>query len=442
MNEDQLLQTAQDVVKQALSLGADEASASFSHGSHATIVRRDGKVEQATEATTQGLSVGLFVDGRSSSHSTSDLRPDALSDFLERAIAATRFLEPDPDRRLPDAELTGRGASEAELDQDDPTWIDRTPEQRASLAQDMEKALAARRTTNVISGSTWCADGRTSAARVLSNGFADVHTSAGFSLGGDVTLDEGNGKRPEAAAYFGARHLSDLPDPDSIAEEVMVRAAERIGAGPIASGTYPLILLNRAAGRLLGMLGGALSGASLFEKRSCMEGKLGQRIASPLLTLVDDPTIPRGLASRPWDGDAMVATPRHVVREGVLESYYIDVYYGRRLGMDPTSGSRSNWVVPPRDLSWVEIAHDLPKAILVNSFLGGNSNSITGDFSFGIRGVLVEHGEVTRSLAEMNVSGNLLELLPRLSAVANDPWPWSSARVPTLIFDDVDFSGT
>jgi len=439
---DQLLETAHRVVKQALALGADQASASISQGSHATIVRRDGKVEQATEATTRGLAVGLFVDGRSSSHSTSDLRPDALEDFLTRAIAATRFLEPDPDRRQPDAELCGRGSSEEELDQDDPTWVDRTPEDRAELARNMEQALDAARTDDVISGSTWSADGRSTSARVMSNGFAGVHTSAGFSLGGDVTLDDGQGKRPEAAAYFGARHLADLPDVESIAGEVMDRARERLGAGPVESGTYPLILLNRAAGRLLGMLGAPLSGASLFEKRSCLDGKLGQKIASEHLTLIDDPTIPRGLGSRPWDGDALIARPRAVLREGVLESYYIGVYYGRRLGMDPTSGSRSNWVVPPGDLSWVEISRAFPKAILVNSFLGGNNNPITGDFSFGIRGVLVENGEPTRSLAEMNVSGNLLDLLPRLSAVANDPWEWSASRIPTLIFEDVDFSGT
>lgn len=437
-----LLDLASDVVKDALSLGADEASVSVSKGSHATIVRRDGQVEQATEATTMGLAVGLFIDGRSSSHSTSDLRPDALRDFLERAIAATSYLEPDADRRQPDAALCGRGSTEAELDQDDPTWSDRTPADRGELAARMEAALDQVRTDDVISGSTWCADGRSTSVRVMSNGFSGEHTSAGFSLGGDVTLDDGQGKRPEAGAYFGSRHLADLPEVDHIAREVMERARERIGAKPIESGTYPLILLNRAAGRVLGMLGGPLSGASLFEKRSCLDGRLGTRIGSDVLTLVDDPTIPRGLGSRPWDGDALVATPRTIIDKGVLNSYYIDVYYGRRLGMDPTTGSRSNWIVPPGERSWQELTRGYDKAILVNSFLGGNNNGITGDFSFGIRGLLIENGEISAPLSEMNVSGNLLELLPKLAAVANDPWKWSGTRSPTLIFEDVDFSGT
>ena len=437
-----LLDLAQDVVTQALELGADQAAATFSSGSHATIVRRDGQVEQATEATSRGLSVSLFVDERASSHSTSDLRPEAVREFLTRAIAATRYLEPDPDQRQPDAELCGRGATEAELDQDDPTWLDRTPGQRAALAEAMEESLSGLRTDDVISGSTWCADGRTSTARVMSNGFAGEHTSAGYSLGGDVTLDEGNGKRPEAGAYYGARHLTDLPDPDAIAAEVMERARERIGAGPIESGTYPMILLNRAAGRLLGMLGGPLSGSSLFEKRSCLDGKIGEAIGSRHLTLVDDPLVPRGLGSRPWDGDALRARRRTIIEDGVLQQYYISVYYGRRLGMDPTTGGRSNWVVPAGDVAWQTLAKAWPKAVLVNSFLGGNANPITGDFSYGVRGVLVENGVPTKSLSEMNVSGNLMSLFHKLSAVGDDPWKWSSSRVPTLLFEDVQFSGT
>lgn len=439
----ELLDLAQDVVRRARALGADEAAASVSQGSHSTISRRDGQVEQSTEATTRGLSVSLFVDGKFSSHSTSDLRPEAVQAFLERAVAATRFLEPDPERAQPDVALCGRGATDEELEQDDPTWVDRTPEERAALALDMEQALEAIRDDRQISASTWSADGRSSAARVLSNGFAGESTSAGFSLGGDITLDEGNGKRPEAAAYYGARHLSDLPDVNDIAAEAKRRALERIGAKPAPSGRYPLILENRAAGRILGILGGPLSGGSLFERRSCLEGKIGEAIASPLLTLVDDPLVPRGLGSRPWDGDAMVARPRTIIRDGVLEQFYINVYYGRKLGVPPTTGGRSNWVVPPGERSWRDVAKDIGgTAILVNSFLGGNTNPITGDFSFGIRGLLIEDGEDGASVAEMNVSGNLLEIFHKLVAVGDDPWGWSAARIPTLLFEDVDFSGT
>ena len=128
-----LLDLAERVVRDALAEGAEEASVTVSHASYTTIVRRGGKVEQATQSTTRGLVASLLVDDRYSSHSTSDLRPDALHTFLRRAVSATGYLEPDPDRRLPEAEACGRGASAEQLDQWDPTWPDRRAERSTSL---------------------------------------------------------------------------------------------------------------------------------------------------------------------------------------------------------------------------------------------------------------------------------------------------------------------
>jgi PmbA protein len=439
----ELLELAHTVVRKALSYGADEAAVTISAGSHATLTRRDGRVEQATEATTRGLSVNLFVDERSSSHATSDLRPEALDVFLRRAIEATRLLEPDPERRQPDAALCGRGASEAALAQDDPSWADISADERGARALALERAVDAARDPRTLSASVSYADGRSVEARVLSNGFADEHATSGYSLGAEVTLDEGNGKRPEASSWFGARFYADLPDADAIAADVAERARERLGAAPIASGRYPMVLLNRSAGRILGLLGGPLSGSSLFEKRSCLEGRLGSRIGSERLTLLDDPTVPRGLASQPFDGDSLVARPLPIVQGGVLQNYYLGVYHARKLAMDPTTGGRTNWVVPPGGRSWQDIARSLGgRAILVDGFLGGNANPISGDFSFGIRGLLLEDGEIGPSITEMNVSGNLLEIFHKLIEVADDPWRFSANIVPTLIFEDVDFSGT
>jgi PmbA protein len=437
----QLLDLAQRVVKASLADGADEASVTVSHASYTTLIRRGGKVEQATQSTTRGLVVSLLADDRYSSHSTSDLRPEALRTFLRRAVGATSYLEQDPDRRLPDADLCGRGATGEQLDQRDSAWDARRAEDRGDLAETVERLMAENEPDGVISSASYVADGASESARVMSNGFADEHHGAWFSVGGEMTLSDPDGRRPEASAYYSTRYLTDLPTPEDVALEVVARAKERLGSRAIDSGTCPMLLQNRAASRILGALGGPMSGSSLHHGRSCLAERLGTRLGSSLFTLIDDPTIPRGLGSRPWDGDGLVAVPRAIVEEGVLQSYYINVYYGRRLGMDPTTGSLSNWVVPAGDQTVQELAKALPKAILVNGFLGGNSNSVTGDFSFGIRGVLLEHGEPVQSLSEMNVSGSLLSIFDRLVAVADDPWPYSSVRSPTLLFDEVQFSG-
>ncbi|MEZ4318680.1 MAG: TldD/PmbA family protein [Myxococcota bacterium] len=441
MSDDSLMDLAERVVRYAKKLGADEVGCTVSDGTHVTIQRRGGKVEQATEATTRGLSLSVLCDDRYSSNSTSDLRPEALEPFVQRAVESTKFLEADPARRQADGALCGRGVDAETLDQDDPYWHQRTAADRASYAEALEGALQELHTDDVISSAVYSADGRSHTIRVMSNGFSGEDEGAWFAAGGEMTLQEGD-KRPESAAYFAMRHFTDLPSIEVIAREVVERTRERLGAKPIETGAYPMILPGRSASRILGAFAGPLSGGAIHQGRSCLADKLGKRVGSKHFTIIDDPHIPRGLGSHPWDGDAIRSRVRTIVKEGVLEEFNIGLYHARKMGVEPTSGGRSNWVIPPGPRSVEAIARELPKAIVVTGFLGGNSNGATGDFSLGIRGILWENGEPTQSLSEMNVTGNVTTLFESLVEVANDPWLYSSVRSPTLVFEGVQFSGT
>lgn len=439
---DALMDLAEQVVAHAQRHGAQEVSVAVQEGSHTEISRRDEKVEQASESSTRRLSLSLLVDDRWSSHGTSDLRPDALEAFLARAVAATRLLEPDPDRALPPRELCGRGATEEHLDPFDPRWRTWTAGDRAERAEALEQAVLARRGDDFVSATVGVSDGSGRAVQVTSHGFADASEGAWFAQGASVTLADEGGRRPEGHAHYAARYLSDLPDLERIATEATERARDAVGSGPIASGRYPLVLQNRVAGRILGTLLGPLSGGAIHHGRSCLADKLGQPIGSAALTILDDPTIPRGLGSTPWDEDLLVARPRTIVQDGVLQSFYVSVYYARRLGWEPTTGSRSNWVLPAGTRPWTQIAAEHDRAILVTGFLGGNANPLTGDFSFGIRGRLLERGVPTARLSEMNVAGNVLTFFHQLTELADDPWTYSSTITPSLVFEDVSFSGT
>ena len=328
----ELLNLSERIVTYAQKLGAEEVAVSVSGGSQTTILRRDGQVEQATEATTRGCSISLLVDDRFSTHSTSDLRAGALESFLERAVEATRFMEPEPERRQPDLAMCGRGSTREQLDQDDPSWYSRTASDRATLAEELEDALRERHPDNTISSAVYASEGSGQSIRVMSNGFSGEDSGAWYALGGEMTLDDGQGKRPESAAYYGARYLEDLPTIPAIADEVVSRTLERLNASATETGSYPMVLLNRSAGNILGAFGGPLSASSIYEQRSCMQGKLGERVGSEHFTLIDDPTLPRGLGSQPWDSDALVARPRTIVEKGILKQYNIRVYYGKLNG--------------------------------------------------------------------------------------------------------------
>jgi PmbA protein len=184
-----------------------------------------------------------------------------------------------------------------------------------------------------------------------------------------------------------------------------------------------------------------MSGGAIQQKRSFLDGKLGQKVGSDLLVLTDEPHVKRGLGSRLFDGEGITARQLPLFEAGVLRSYFIDTYYGRKLKARPTTGSTSN-------LSWKlgskgqeGLLADLKEGILVTSFLGGNSNGVTGDFSLGVQGFRVRGGKLAEPIGEMNISGNQMDLWKRLVAVGNDPYVNSSMRTPTLVFEGVQFAG-
>ena len=192
---------------------------------------------------------------------------------------------------------------------------------------------------------------------------------------------------------------------------------------------------------MLGRLGQALSAGAIQQQRSCLAGRQGQPVASERLTIVDEPLLVRGLGSRYFDGEGIAARPLPIFARGVLCNYYVDTYYGRKLGWSPTTGGSSNLLVELGKKNLGELLDAAGKGFYVTGWAGGNADLTTGDFSFGFRGHRIEGGQPGAPVAEMNITGNYLELLHNLAAVGNDPYPYSSFRTPTLVFENVEFSG-
>jgi len=386
------------------------------------------------------VSLSMMVDGRYSAHATSDLRPEAVEAFIRRAVDATRTLEPDVDRRLAERELMGTLEAET-LDLVDYGEA-RTASRRREWVGEVEAAVLDEKPQNLVSATLYGWEIRGESCAVFSNGFSALSASTHFGCGGEVTLREESGKLPEATTFFSARHLADVPPPERVARELWSRASEVVGAGPAPSGRYPMILANRSVGRVVGSMLGPMSGGTVWQGRSLFADRLGERVASEKLSIWDEPKVVRGLGTRLFDGDGMAPRRRALLQDGVMPDFLMDVYHARKLGREPNGASVSNLVVPPGERSWQEIAAEHPQAIRVTSFLGGNSNTSTGEFSFGIRGQLLENGRPVANLSEMNMSGNLLDLFSNFEEAANDPWAWSAYRVPTLLFLDVQFSGS
>jgi PmbA protein len=439
--EKDVRQVARDAMKSALAGGAREAAATFNQSRDVSVEWRDGKVERVTEATRRSLALQLYVDGRYSQISSSDLRPEALATFIADGIAMTRVLSEDPVRTLPDPALY-EGRASLDLQLEDPAYPAVTAARRREAAREMEEAArAVPGSASFLSVSTQFQDTRSESFRVASNGFEGSRVDTLFFGVAGVSVKDPDGRRPEEYDYAGARFVGEVPAVAGIGRGAALRALSRIGSKKAESAAMTLVLDNRAGGNLLGALGQPLSGMALQQKRSFLEGKLGQAIGSPLFDVTDDPHIPRAFGSRLYDGEGIAARRMPVFEKGVLRNYYVDTYYGKKLKLAPTTAGRSNVVLTPGTKSQAEILRDVGEGILVTGFLGGNSNPTTGDYSYGIKGFRIRAGQRAEPVAEMNIAGNLADLLKKLAAVGNDPWPYSSLRTPTLVFEGVQFAG-
>ncbi len=438
----ELLEVTRRAAQLALRKGADEAAAGSYRARHVEVAWRDGAVEKVTEATTRGLGLDLYVGGRYASVSTSDLRPDALERFVEDSVALARTLAPDAYRRLPDPELS-RGQATVDLELEDRTYGDVEAAERRRDAEAME--AAARATPGAerfLSVTTSVSDTQAESALVQTNGFEGTKRGTDFWISAEVTARDPDGRRPEEYAASGARHRAQVEPPEAVGRRAAERALARIGSVKGASAVLTMVVDNRASGRILGSLLGPLSAASVQQKRSYLEGKAGARIGSPRLHVADDPLVPRGLGSRLYDSEGIASRPFPIFEDGVLRSYYVDTYYGRKLGWAPTTARTSNLTWRLGDRGREGLLAEVGEGILVTGFLGGNSNGTTGDFSLGVRGFRIRAGRLAEPVGEMNVSGNHLELWQRLAAVGNDPYPYSATRTPTLVFEGVQFAGT
>ena len=427
-------------LKEAKAAGAGACRIGIDAERTVQISYRDRKPENIKEASTKGLSLEIFVNGRYSSMSTSDLRKDALKDFVGRAVAQTKLLAEDPFRSLPDSKYY-QGRQEVDLGQVDPSYNRLTPDDRHAFVKAIEAACLAEGGDKVISVTAGSTDGYGESVLMTSNGF-DGYSEVTYFVGTAMMTgkDEGD-RRPAEYGVAIALQRKDLPKPEQIGIEAAKRTLAIFGAKKLKTETLPVIIENRIVSDFGDGFMQAMFGRSIQQKQSFLADKKGQKIASDKLTLIDDPFFKGALGGRLFDSDGFAAKKRVMIDAGVLKEFYGDGYYSRKLGWEPTTGSPSTSIVPPGKRSVAEIMKDLGRGILITGFIGGNSNSTTGDTSIGIVGQLFENGLPVQAVSEMNIADNHLKIWQRLIEVANDPYPYSAARLPSLAFQDVVVSG-
>lgn len=438
MTKEEKYNIAKWAMEHAVQNGAQQARVTIYNNNSSQIEVRDEKIDKLQESNQNGMRINLYVDNRYSSISTNRItNKEELGKFIEEAIAGARYLAEDEFRTLPEPGqyYKGDGPDLKTVDRDF-TSVD--PQQKVKDAFSLEKEILGS-DDRIISVTASYRDGMSGSVMVASNGFEGDTENSYYSLNASVSVTDGEA-RP-GGNWGESSIFSEKLIREGIGKKALKRALDRLGQEKIESGKMLMIVENRSAGNALGPLISALNGSSIYQKQSFLIGKKGEKIGSDLMTIVDDPFIVSGRGSRLFDGEGLATEKRAIVENGILKSYYIDTYYGKKLEMECNSGSTTNLVFKPGEKDLEGLLADIDRGILVTGFNGGNNNGSTGDFSYGIEGFLVEKGKLIKPVSEMNITGNFKELWNNLVAVGNDVDPSRSWLLPSLVFDNVDFSG-
>ena len=437
------LQLTKHAMKIAREKGADKFRITLNRSTMDQIGTLDGEVDKVTHSLDRSMSLCLFVDGRFGTFSTNRLEAEAMESFIEKAVATTRLLAPDPCRVLPDQSRVEKGATTGlELDLYDPVYEEMTAEKRleTALSASLYKTLPE---GSMLSEEAEYCDCLFDSLILDSNGTRCRHIETSFEYSVEVTLADESGRRYSAFWWDAAPKRSEM-HPEVCCSKAIELAKAQFNPKPRRSGSYNMVLDNACSSRVLSPIMKALNTYSLQQQNSFLVDSLGKQMFHEGMTVMDECRSTGFTGTRLFDSEGVATKVMPIIENGVVKTYFTNSYMAAKTGMEPTIDD----AVRPHLMPWPKAGMDRDalmkecrNGILVTRFNGGNSNSATGDYSFGVEGFAFKDGKITHPVREMLITGNLIELWKHLKAIGDDARPCTTRLIPSIAFTDVDFSG-
>ena len=443
---DEARHRATALIERAVRAGAEAGDAIYVADAAESIQVRLGKLEDVERSESEHIGLRVFIGQRSASIGSSDLGEAALDELARRAVDMARAAPEDQFAGLAPQDRLMRGALPA-LDLEDAE--EPTPAQLRAVAEEAEDAARA------IAGITNSEGAGASAGRAIfalatSHGFAGAYATSSRGLSASVVAGEGSGMQRDYA-WRQARHGADLPGAVEIGELAGTRAIARLAPGRLASGAMPVVFDPRVGGTLVSHLINAMTGSSIARRSSFLLDRGEAQLFAPGITVVEDPHRPRGLRSRPFDGEGLPTAARNLVEGGRITGWLMETASARQLGLEPTGhASRGHGGAPgvsvgnvhlaPGSLSPAELMADIADGVYVTELIGQGVNGVTGDYSRGASGFRIVNGQIAGAVAEFAIAGNLVDMFAALTP-ANDLEMYRAINVPTLRVDGMTIAG-
>ncbi len=429
----------------AMKCGCKGARISLNVNTQNSFSVRDKKLDRLHSSTGSSLYIQLYSNDRYGSFSTNRIEKSELERFIEAGIEATSYLEKDICRGLPDKSLCYKN-DKTPFNQNDDQYYSLTPEIKKKIAFDSANEILGK-DERLLTVNTEFSDSLDYFYMVDSQGFCGETMQTYFSLNTECAVKGPSDARPEAWWYDASMFFNELKV-TGVSEMVLKRALDRLNPKKKRTGKYNLVLENTVSSRLLTPIISALNGAAIQQNNSFLKDSAGKKIFSEKMFLIDDAHNPKAMGSRYFDGEGIATKPSEIISNGVINNYFINSYYSRKLGIPTTVEGPSVPLLKPSgsvtinpNIELKDILRVCGNGIFVTGFNGGNTNSSTGDFSFGVQGFYFENGTIIHPVKEMNITGNLIELWNNLIITGTDAKKSSRWLIPTIAFSSVSFSG-
>jgi PmbA protein len=439
----ELLELGDRILGMATKGGATVAECLLRSGAELSTRVRLDKPELVEEAAHRSAGLRVMKGKRVATTSTSDLTEAGIQRFVSDALELAELSQEDPFAGPADPKLLSNAADAPDLDLYDPKGGGVDAAQAIEIAKAGERA--AREFDPRISNSEGATFSRTAGgvALCLSNGFRGAHKGSYQSLSVVPLAEDEGGKKRRGYHWTAKRFLDELDSAKAVGEEAARRTLRKLGARPVPTCEVPVVFDPDSARSILGMLAGCIMGSSIWRKSSYLVGREGTQVASSLITVVDDPLIPRAPGSRPYDGEGLASRKNVVVEDGILRTYLCDSYSARKLGRESTgnasrggsagvSPSTTNFILQPGADSNAAIVKGTKRGLYVTEMMGFGFNAVTGDFSRGASGFWIEDGELTFPVSEVTISLNVDDLWKSVDAVGSDLDLRTSTAAPTI----------
>jgi len=435
---DSLTTVAAGAVELARRLGADQAEAGVSYEEGLSVTVRMGELESVERQRDRGLGITVYRDARKGSASTTDFSAASIEDTVRKALSIGSFTAADEYAGLADAELMAGASPDLDL------YFPSEPDVEQATAIALRAENAARALDARIANSEGASVSGGAGYRVYANthGFIGGYPTSTYSTSCSVVA-KSNGSLERDYWYSVNRKPDDLEAPEHVGEEAARRAVARLDARLLSTRKVPVLYPAELAKGLFGHLVAAIRGTAQYRRASFLLGSVGKQVLPSFIDIDEDPWIPRGLASAPFDGDGVATRQRRLVAGGVLQGYVLSSYSARRLGLPTTAnaGGVHNLLVTPTAGTLADLIADCEQGFVVGELLGQGVNIVTGDYSRGAAGFWVERGQIVHPVHEVTIAGNLADLFRQIQAVGSDVDLRSTVRCGAVRVDGLTLAG-